>query len=264
MPTLPTSITERFGGIARLYGVKALEAFFEAHVAIVGIGGVGSWAAEALARSGVGTITLIDLDDICVTNINRQLHAMDGSIGRQKTDVMAERIRAINPLCNVICEQAFYSKRNSDQLLSQGFDVVIDAIDRSIEKYLLLSECHKREIPVICCGGVGGCKDPSKIKITDLSRSHNDSLLHMVRRDLRAHCKFPPGGKKAKKFGIECIFSTENPVYPTCDGETSLQKENSESMNLNCASGYGSITHMTATIGMFAAERALHYLSEST
>ena len=149
----------RFGGIERLYGKKAMEKFHNSHVCVVGIGGVGSWIVEALARSGIGQITMIDLDEICVTNINRHLHAMDGEIGKQKTAAMADRVHAINPECNITCLETFFSHRNADEILDQGFDYVIDAIDRVPAKALLLAGCHQRSIPVISCGGAGGPGD---------------------------------------------------------------------------------------------------------
>ncbi|MCP5534870.1 MAG: tRNA cyclic N6-threonylcarbamoyladenosine(37) synthase TcdA [Akkermansiaceae bacterium] len=259
----------RFGGIERLYGKKAMEKFQRAHVCVVGIGGVGSWIVEALARSGIGHITMIDLDEICITNINRQLHAMDGEIGRQKTAAMASRIQAINPDCKVTCLEAFFSHRNADEILDQGFDYVIDAIDRVQSKSLLLNGCHQRGIPVISCGGAGGLRDPSQIRIDDISRCYNDSLMNQVRRNLRAKYGFPMGADpqkkiKARKFHIDCIFSTERPVYPQCDGEVSEQKPKTmgeEGTRLNCVSGYGSITHMTATFGFFAVSRCLQKLA---
>ncbi|MFC5049813.1 ThiF family adenylyltransferase [Rubritalea spongiae] len=254
----------RFGGIARLYGVDALEKFTNAHVAVVGIGGVGSWTVEALARSGVGQITLLDLDEICVTNINRQLHAMDGNIGQQKTDAMEARIKAINPDCEINNTHGFYSERSADVFFDNDFNVVVDAIDRVKEKTHLLAECNKRQLPVICCGGAGGLRDPSKIQIDDLTRVTNDALLAQVRTKLRSQYGFPKGDSKKKnkpkKFGIEAIFSTEQAMYPQCDGSVSTEKPkdaDGRDMRLNCASGYGSITHMTATVGLFAAERAL-------
>ena len=264
-----TQPSPRFSGIARLYGETALEKFHNAHVCIVGIGGVGSWAAESLARSGVGSITMIDLDEICVTNINRQLHAMDGEIGRQKTAAMASRITAINPDCHITCLETFFSERNAAEILNQGFDYVIDAIDQSLPKSLLLAGCHQRGIPVISCGGAGGLTDPTQIQIDDLSRSFNDPLLLQVRKDLRNHYGFPQGADpkrkiKRKKFGIECIFSSESPVFPQCDGSVSPNrpgKEDRTSTRLNCASGFGSITHMTATVGLFATSRCLKALA---
>lgn len=264
---LSETTISRFGGIARLYGVPALEKFTKSHVVVVGIGGVGSWTVESLARSGVGKITMVDLDEICITNINRQLHAMDGNIGQQKTDAMEARIKAINPECVVHNIQGFYSERSAGNFFSHDFDVVIDAIDRVKEKTHLLAECKKRKIPVISCGGAGGLRDPSKIQIADIAHVSYDALLTQVRTKLRNEYNFPKGDpkKKSKKFKIEAIYSTERAMYPQCDGTVSVEKpkdSNGQDMRLNCASGYGSITHITATVGLFAAERALAKLSE--
>ncbi|NWK54737.1 tRNA threonylcarbamoyladenosine dehydratase [Verrucomicrobiaceae bacterium N1E253] len=259
----------RFGGIARLYGEPALEQFQQARVCVVGIGGVGSWSVESLARSGVGHITMIDLDEICITNINRQLHAMDGEIGRQKTAAMAKRVEAINPDCQIHCLETFFSERNADEILDSGFDFVIDAIDHVRAKCLLLAGCHQRQIPVVACGGAGGLTDPTQIKIDDLSRSYNDALLNQVRKNLRSNYGFPAGGDpqkkiKAKKFGIPCVFSPESPVFPQCDGSVSINRPSSgekQGNRLNCASGFGSITHMTATVGLFATSQCLKTLA---
>jgi len=260
-PTLSQSTINRFGGIARLYGTPALEKFTHSHVTVVGIGGVGSWAVESLARSGIGKITMIDLDEVCITNINRQLHAMDGGIGKQKTDAMAERIKLINPECTVICEQTFYNEKTSDKLLSSNPDFVIDAIDLMIQKALLIAECTKRNIPVICCGGAGGKTDPSKIRITDIAQVAQDALIHKVRTRLRTHFGFPKAKNyKAPKFNVEAIFYDEPAIFPEskeCDTEPSSNTD----MRLNCESGFGSVTHMTATLGLFAAERALKTLA---
>lgn len=262
-------MSPRFSGIARLYGQNALEKFHNAHVCIVGIGGIGSWAVESLARSGVGQITMIDLDEICVTNINRQLHAMDGEIGRQKTAAMAKRIEGIHPDCKITCLETFFTKRNADEILDRGFDYVIDAIDQTLPKSLLLAGCHNRDIPVISCGGAGGLIDPTQIQICDLSRSFNDALLLQVRKDLRNHFGFPAGAdlkkkRKRKNFGIECVFSSEMPVFPQCDGEVSPARppgKEGGGSRLSCTDGYGSITHMTATFGLFATSRCLSNLA---
>lgn len=262
----------RFSGIARLYGEAALQKFHQAHVCVIGIGGVGSWTVESLARSGVGRITMVDLDEICITNINRQLHAMDGEIGRQKTAAMASRIHAINPDCQVNCLETFFSERNADKILSLDFDFLVDAIDHAKAKSLLLASCHQRGIPVVACGGAGGLTDPSRIQINDLSRCYNDALLNQVRRKLRSRYGFPAGADpkkkiKAKKFGIDCIFSSESPVYPQCDGSVSPQRPAAQDTTggnrLNCASGFGSITHMTATVGLFATSHCLNTLAKS-
>ena len=260
---------DRFGGIARLYGESALEKFKNARVCVVGVGGIGSWSVEALARSGVGHITMIDLDEICITNVNRQLHAMDGEIGHQKTAAMAKRVKSINPDCEVEIIEAFFSQRNSEEVLDQGFDYLIDSIDQILSKARLLAGCRKRNIPVISCGGAGGLLDPLQIKIDDLSRSYRDPLLHKVRVELRKKYGFPVGADpvkkiKGRKFYIDCVFSSESPVYPQCDGEVSLQKpwsNETASNKLNCNSGFGSSTHMTATFGFFAVAQCLKTLA---
>lgn len=261
----------RFGGIARLYGRAALEKFTKAHVCVVGIGGVGSWCVESLARSGVGSITMVDLDEICITNVNRQLHAMDSEIGRQKTAVMAERVSSINPGCAVHCLETFFSEQNADTILGSDFDYVIDAIDRVKAKSLLLAGCHQRHIPVISCGGAGGLRDPSQIRIDDISRCFQDKLINQVRKTLRNQYGFPAGAQprkkiKARKFGIECVFSPEPPVFAQCDGEVSQIKPMGDSntpFRLNCVTGLGSITHITATFGFFAVSRCLQKLAQS-
>ena len=256
---LSESTINRFGGIARLYGTRALEAFTQSHVAIIGIGGVGSWASEALARSGIGKITMVDLDEICVTNINRQLHSMDGEIGKQKTDAMAERIKLINPECEVTCEQTFYNEKTSDRLLDQGFDYVIDAIDLMMQKAFLIAECKRRGIPVVSCGGAGGKTDPSTIKVADIANVANDALIHKVRTRLRTKFGFPKAvNYKAPKFHVEAIYFDEAAVFPEAQ---ECDTDESTSMRLNCASGFGSVTHMTATQGLFAASRVLKHLA---
>lgn len=257
---------QRFGGVARLYGEFALERFLGSHVAVVGIGGVGSWTVEALARSGVGKITMVDLDEICVTNVNRQLHAMDGQVGRQKTEAMRERVRLIHPGCEVVCIEGFYSERSAEMFFAGDFDFVVDAIDRVKEKVHLLDQCKRRGLGVVCCGGAGGLRDPGQIEVADMARVTDDALVAQVRARLRRDFGFPKGGgRKVRKFGIETIFSTERPMFPQCDGGVSEERPSGEDggdMRLNCASGYGSITHMTATVGLFAAERALRFLAE--
>ncbi|MDC0087911.1 tRNA threonylcarbamoyladenosine dehydratase [Akkermansiaceae bacterium] len=263
---------DRFGGIERLYGKSAMAKFRSSHVCVIGIGGIGSWAVEALVRSGIGQITMIDLDEICITNVNRQLHAMDGEIGSQKTAAMAKRARAINPECQVNIIEAFFSQRNADEVLDQGFDYVIDAIDQVHSKSLLLNGCSKRNIPVISCGGSGGLRDPSLIKVDDLSRSYRDPLLHKVRVDLRKRYGFPAGTDpvkkiKGRKFYIDCVFSSESPVYQDCDGEMTTEKPDfaqKGETKLNCAVGFGSSTHMTATFGFFAVARCLATLAVRT
>ena len=253
----------RFGGIARLYGQKALQRFLTSRVVVVGIGGVGSWTVEALARSGIGKIRMVDLDEICITNVNRQLHAMDGQVGKQKTAAMSERVRAINPGCEVEVIEGFFTERSVDEVLGGEISGVIDAIDSMKHKALLLAECTRRRIPVVSCGGAGGKRDATRIKVCDLAFSGKDALLHQLRKKLRADHDFPkvPMGSKPHAMGITAVFSEEPPVYPRGDGEVSCERPQDANMHLSCATGYGTVTHVTSTFGMVAAGAILEILA---
>ncbi|HEY6170428.1 MAG TPA: tRNA threonylcarbamoyladenosine dehydratase [Verrucomicrobiae bacterium] len=244
---------ERFGGIARLYGARGLKLLRAAHVAVVGIGGVGTWAAEALARSGVGALTLIDLDEICVSNVNRQLHALDGTIGRAKVEVMAERVRAINPECRVQAVAQFFTDASAGELLATKFDYVVDAIDGVANKCRLIVACGAKALPVIVCGAAGGRRDATAVRVDDLAHVTHDRLLSEVRSRLREKHGFPRGGKK---FGIECVFSPEPPVYPARDGSicaSLAEADVDEERKLNCNLGLGSATFVTGAFGFAAA-----------
>ena len=259
------STQHRFGGIARLYGQAALERFLAARVAVIGVGGVGSWAVEALARSGIGRLTMVDLDEICLTNVNRQLHAMDGQIGRQKTEAMAERVRAIHPGCELRLVPRFFTEKSAAEILDEGFDAVIDAIDDARQKALLLAECHQRGIHAVTCGGAGGRRDPTRIRVTDLAFSGVDPLLLQVRRKLRNDFGFAktPRGHEPQPFGIDAVYSDEAPYYTQCDGSVSKRKPERLELRLNCASGFGTASHLTASFGLIAVGRVLERLSES-
>ncbi len=247
----------RFGGIARLYGASALETFRAAHVCVVGIGGVGSWIVEALARSGVGKLTLVDLDDVCESNINRQIHALDGAIGAPKTDAMAQRCRAINPECVVKTVHAFFTKRNAESIIEDGFDYVVDAIDSAAHKVEIIVACRAKTIPVLTIGGAGGRIDPTQIRIADLSRSYNDPLLQRVRKLLRQLHNFPRQEKR--KFHVDCVFSPEEARFPeVCAAGGG---DGSGSIRLDCSSGYGAATHLTGTFGFFATSVVLAKLA---
>jgi tRNA threonylcarbamoyladenosine dehydratase len=241
----------RFGGIQRLYGGDGLRRLREAHVCVVGIGGVGSWAVEALARSGVGALTLVDLDDVCVSNINRQIHALDVTVGRSKVEVMAERVRAIHPECRVTVQPQFFSETTADSLLSPGFSFVLDAIDGVTNKTLLLAGCCERKISVVACGGAGGRRDAAAVHVADLSKVTHDRLLAEVRKRLRKQHGFPAD---SQPMGVDCVFSPEPPVFPQSDGTIcESHPEAEEGTRLNCNGGLGSATFVTGTFGFVAA-----------
>ncbi len=251
---------QRFGGTVRLYGVEAVEVYRNAHVAVIGIGGVGSWAAEALARSAIGEITLIDLDDVCVTNTNRQIHALSSTVGQSKVAVMAQRIRDINPDCLVHEVEEFISRDNIPELIHEGFDYVIDAIDSVSEKAALIAWCKRRKIPLITVGGAGGQVDPTRITIADLSRTEHDPLASKLRGLLRRHYNF---SKSGKRFAVDCVYSTEQLRYPQPDGSVCQQKSLSDGQTrLDCAGGFGASTCVTATFGFVAVSRVLQKLYE--
>jgi tRNA A37 threonylcarbamoyladenosine dehydratase len=263
LPRVPDSLIHRFGGIARLYGQAALDRFLVSRVAVIGVGGVGSWAVESLARSGIGHLTMVDLDEICITNVNRQLHAMDGQIGRQKTDAMADRAMAIHPGCEVHIVPKFFNEKSAAEILDAGFDAVIDAIDFARHKSLLIAECHKRGIYAVTCGGAGGRRDPTRIRVTDLAYSGMDPLLLQLRRGLRNDFGFPktPRNQDPVLFGIDAVYSDEAPWYSHCDGTVSKERPDDVTQRINCASGFGSASHLIASFGLIAAGRVLEKLA---
>lgn len=247
---------ERFSGIGRLYGAGALERLRAARFGVVGIGGVGSWTAEGLARSGVGALTLIDLDDVCVTNVNRQIHALDGQIGRPKVAAMAERIAAISPACAVTAVAEFFTPANAERLLAPGFDCLVDAIDNVDHKCALVAACRERGIPIVVVGGAGGKRDPAAIRTGDLARATHDRLLKRVRKQLRAAHGFPAEETK-ESFGIPVVFSTEEAVFPWTDGTVCESPEPGSPLRLNCESGFGTASYVTGVFGLAAAAEAV-------
>lgn len=252
---------ERFGGIGRLYGTAALTAFEGAHVAIVGIGGVGAWIAEALARSGIGTLTLVDLDDICLTNINRQVHALSSTIGMPKTRAMTHRLREINPALTVHELPLFYGESTAARFFQSPYSMVVDAIDSVRQKAHLLATAREHGQPILTVGGAGGRIDPARIHLADLSASSGDRLLMLVRKKLRQQYGFPREGRG--RFRIPCVFSDESPRYPRTDGRICMTREPDSDGGLNCDVGLGSVTHVTATMGLFAAGETLRLLGGS-
>lgn len=249
----------RFGGIVRLYGQEGAKIIQQANVCVIGIGGVGSWVAESLARNGIGNITLIDLDDICVTNINRQIHALTSSVGQSKVDVMAERITQINPECSISRVEDFITIENISSLITTEFDYVIDAIDSVQVKAALIAHCKRRKIPIITIGGAGGQTDPSKIAIADLSQTYQDPLLAKVRNQLRREHNFTRNLKR--KFSIDAVFSSQQLVYPDSEGNVCHAKQQNEgAMRLDCSGGFGAATHVTASFAFFSVGRVMDKL----
>ena len=251
---------ERFGGIARLYGEQGLQKFQSSHVLIIGIGGVGSWVAEALARSGIGEISLMDMDDICVTNINRQIHALTHNVGQLKTDVMAQRLQDINPRIKVHVIDEFLTVENCRSLISgQPYDYIFDAIDSVKPKAQLIYHCRRNKIPLLSSGGAGGQIDPSQVQITDLARTFNDALSARTRSWLRREYGFSKNPKR--KFNVDMVFSSEQPRFPKSDGTVCHTKsETSEGLKMDCTSGFGSSTAVTATFAMLASGKILNKL----
>lgn len=250
----------RFGGIARLYGQSGLEKLRAAHVCVIGIGGVGAWAAEALARSGIGALTLVDLDEICVTNINRQLHALTETVGRTKVEAMAERVRSINPDCRVTAEQKFFNEQSAAELLAPKYDFIVDAIDDVTNKVLLLVRCRENKIPVIMSGGAGGRRELTSVRLGDLSQASHDKLLAEVRRRLRTEHGFPAG---QSAMDLPCVYSIERTVYPQADGSVCEMRSAAEDgTKLNCNGGLGSATFVTGAFGFAAAGFIVRKIAE--
>jgi tRNA threonylcarbamoyladenosine dehydratase len=286
-------IKRRFGGVARLYGDAALTKLQAAHVVVVGIGGVGSWAAEALARNAVGTITLIDLDNIAESNVNRQIHAQDGEFGKAKVTAMAARIRAINPSCIVREIEDFVTAENVASMLNFKCDLIVDCIDDAKAKIALAVFCKTSKTPLLMAGAAGGRLDPTRIQTADLSAVTNDKLLAKVRNQLRRDYHFPKAQdfkktatKKSAKFGITCVYSDEPTLMPNEAENELCALEKSDNINidalqantsaaagdaknpraettsitgLNCA-GYGSSVCVTAPMGFALAALAINHI----
>lgn len=290
----------RFGGVARLYGAQGLAQLQAKHVVVIGIGGVGSWAAEALARNAVGRITLIDLDNIAESNVNRQIHALDGAFGKAKVSAMRERIVAINPLCHVQEIEDFVTPDNITKLFDFNCDCILDCVDDAKAKIALAAFCKAKQIPLIMSGSAGGRLDATRIKTADLSAVQGDKLLAKVRNQLRRDYQFPKATntKKSAKFGVACVYSDEQVRPPNSMCEIEINADNSHniigdaleantrapagdaknarananpSSNANSSAnsnaitglncaGYGSSVCVTATFGFVAAGLALQQL----
>jgi tRNA A37 threonylcarbamoyladenosine dehydratase len=234
----------RFGGIARLYGADGLPALASARVCVIGVGGVGSWAVEALVRSAVGRICMVDMDHVAESNMNRQLPAVEAELGRAKVAVLRERVAAINPDCRVETREDFVTPDNVDDLIPADAHWVLDCVDSFRVKAALIAHCRQRGQAVITVGGAGGQRDPTRVRVSDLRKTEQDPLLARTRRLLRQSHGFPRNPRR--RFGVPCVWSDEpqRASADACDAQTEG--------SLNCA-GFGACMPVTATFGMAAA-----------
>lgn len=248
MPTTP----RRFAGIERLYGSAGTAHIRQAHIAIIGVGGVGSWAVEACARSGIGQLTLIDSDHVAESNINRQLPALENTLGRAKIDVLAERVAQINPACTVHCIDQFVEHDNLVELLTPTYTWVLDCIDNFRLKAAIIAYCRRQRRPILTVGAAGGQLDPTQIHTTDLRKTAQDALLARTRKLLRQHYHFPRN--PARTFGVPAVWSNE-PVRSAQGCATQTDH------GLNCA-GFGACMPVTATFGMVATAYILKKIAK--
>jgi tRNA threonylcarbamoyladenosine dehydratase len=269
IPETKYVLHRRFDRMGRLVGDTAMEKLFASHVAVIGLGGVGSWAAESLARSGVGQMTVVDFDEICITNGNRQLHALQGLVGRKKAQVVGERLRKINPQAKINDLSIFYNAENSAEILQKNRpEFVVDCIDNLTAKCHLLATCRELEIPVITSTGASARLDPSRAKLTDLALTHTDPMAHQVRKMLRQQYGFPADGE----FGVPCVFSDEVPMVPV-----ELTYDNGEGFKCVCPQGqndlhscdkrrtiYGTASFVTGSFGLLMASWVVRKIIEGS
>ena len=258
---MDNSLRERFGGIDRLYGSGALARFNASHVTVIGIGGVGSWAVEALARSGIGKLTLIDADDLCVSNTNRQLPALEGQYGRAKVEAMGERLRAINPGIELDLRPQFLTPTNLGDMLDAPGELVLDACDSFRSKVEAIAYCRRRKQPIVTVGSAGGRSDVTQIRVRDLSRTEHDAMLSLIRKKLRGEFNFPKNHDRY--FGVPAIYSLENVRYPQADGSVCglrPQGDAEASMKLDCGGGLGAATHVTGAFAFAAVGKVIERL----
>jgi tRNA A37 threonylcarbamoyladenosine dehydratase len=260
----------RFGGLSRLYGPQALVRLRGAHVAVVGLGGVGSWAVEALARSGIGALTLIDLDHIAESNVNRQIHALTDTLGQSKVEAMAIRIGAINPECVVTRVDDFVSPDNVGQVLNGDYAAILDCTDQVAAKIAMVLHARVRATPLLLCGGAGGKTDPLRLRTGDLSEAINDALLSKLRSRLRREHGFSRPAHQAgrasprvPKMGVSALWFDQPPIPPLVSTQTCDENDgrgpripSPAPRGLSCA-GYGSVVTVTAAMGLAAANEAI-------
>lgn len=258
MPASRQNHARRFSGLDKLYGKEGFSRITHSHAVVIGVGGVGSWVVESLARSGIGKLTLIDMDHLAESNINRQLPALDSTLGQAKVQALRERVSQINLACEVHCVEDFVSSDNLHVLLSEieqdQHKIVIDCIDHAKTKAALIAWCRQMKLAVLTVGGAGACIDPMHITRGDLSRTQNDVLLARTRKQLRQAHGFPRNPKR--RFCVPAVYTDETRLISQQDAcDASLQVDS----GLNCA-GYGSVVHITAGLGFAAAGRALEIL----
>jgi tRNA A37 threonylcarbamoyladenosine dehydratase len=264
--TFLPDLGRRFGGFERLYGPSGLKRLSDAHVAVAGIGGVGSWCVEALARSGVGAITLIDLDHIAESNVNRQLHALTDTLGQAKVQAMADRVAGINPACRVCLLDEFVSPENVQSLLASDLALLIDCTDQVSAKIAMILEAAKRKLPMVVCGGAGGKTSPARLRVGDLSQALNDSLLAKLRNSLRRQHGYPKASdvagkprKRIPRMHVRSLWFDQATLLPIQWRDDNQPADAGGLQGLSCA-GYGSVVTVTATMGMAAASEAMYWL----
>lgn len=251
----------RFAGVARLYGAEAFEKIVRSRVCLVGLGGVGSWTCEALARSGICNLTLVDMDDVCATNTNRQLHALSGNYGHSKAKVLSERVRAINPECGVSVHQMFVTRESAVLFFEENkgcFDFVVDAIDGAMNKAALIAACVAAGLPIISSGGCAGKRDGTRVEYGDLSNVEGDSLLKFVRKELRSRYGFPKGNS-GREMGVPVVFSREISSPPEALGDAFPQM-------ISPAGGKprpGTVAFTTGAFGLALAQLAVEQIIRS-
>lgn len=246
----------RFRGIAQLLGPEHFTRLSSASVCVVGLGGVGSWSVEALARSGVGALTLVDLDEVCITNINRQVHALTDTVGQSKAELLCARIKSINPSCDVRVFRKFFSSATADEILAPRYDVVLDTIDRNENKTTLLGECVRRSLRVVTVGSAGDRLDASKATVTDLARTIHDPLLQIVRKQLRQQYDFPKGERA--RFHIPCVYAPQQRgPRDACDV---IPSDGDRLSRRSCNDGLGSAVYVTGALGFMAAGEVIRLL----
>lgn len=247
---------KRFAGVSRVIGTPSSQYFRQSHICVVGLGGVGSWAVEALVRSGLEHITLVDGDDICISNSNRQLPASSDNIGRLKTEVLKARMLQINPDLNCEIESNFLLPAQTQNFVEKPFDLIIDAIDHIPTKAALIASARRIKKRIVCSGGAGGLRNPMAICVKDLSRTTQDPLLSAVRKLLRQDYGFPQNPQR--RFAVPCVYSEEQAVFPDGKGGVvSKRQVDQSSMKMDCSSGFGALMPVTATFGMMLASLAM-------